>query len=109
MAGSAGIYSQTPRGICCTGSPRLETARSQSVIWEPLCRPASRAKQQASPDNESRALERPHERHQVLLLLVGELGLQHDIEELDGVFEREQPPIVQVGGRVLNAAQNEGL
>src|SRR5260370_607956 len=42
------------------------------------------------------ALQRPHERDQILLLLIGELRLQYEIEELDGVLEREQWAAVQI-------------
>src|SRR5216684_2200248 len=54
-------------------------------------------------------LQRPHECHQVLFLRVGQLRLQHQIEELDGVVERQKAPVVQVGRRVLDAAQRERL
>ena len=45
------------------------------------------------------------ERHQVLLFLLVQLQFQNEVEELDGVFEREQAVVVQVGRRVLDAAR----
>jgi hypothetical protein len=48
-------------------------------------------------------------RHQVLLLLRGQLGAEHEVEELDRVLQREQAPVVQIRRRVLDAAQREGL
>ena len=54
-------------------------------------------------------LEGPHERHQVLLFLGGQLEPQHQVEELDRVLEGQQAAVVQVGRRVLDAAQREGL
>jgi hypothetical protein len=33
-----------------------------------------------------------------VLLLFGELGAEHKIEEFDCIIERQQSPIVQIGG-----------
>jgi len=41
-------------------------------------------------------LKRPQERHKVLLFLVAQPGLKNQVEELYGIFQREQPVIVQV-------------
>src|SRR4029077_10930741 len=54
-------------------------------------------------------LERVEEREQVAFLRVGEAGLEDEVEELDGVVEGQQAAVVQVGGRVLDAAEREGL
>jgi hypothetical protein len=40
--------------------------------------------------------ERLHECNQVLLLLARELQLQHQVEVLDGIVERQQPAVMQV-------------
>ena len=37
------------------------------------------------------------------------MKLLDEIEELDGIFEREASPIVQIGRRVLDAPQREGF
>ena len=46
----------------------------------------------------SRRSQRQHVSDQVLLLVVGELQTQHQVEELDAVRQRQQAAIVQVGG-----------
>src|SRR5512144_1560936 len=48
-------------------------------------------------------------RDDIVLLGGGELGAEDHVEELDRIFEREQPAIVQVGRRVLDAAERERL
>lgn len=55
------------------------------------------------------SLEAQQEGDQVILLLVRELQLEHEVEELDGIVERGQASVVQVGRRVLDAAQRERL
>jgi hypothetical protein len=37
------------------------------------------------------------------------LGPEHEIEELDRIVERQQAPVMQIGRRVLDAAQRERL
>jgi hypothetical protein len=49
------------------------------------------------PGLTARGLQRAHERDEIGLLLFSQLGLEHDVEELDRVVQREQPLIVQVG------------
>src|SRR5260370_8529780 len=56
-----------------------------------------------------RRSEREKERNQIPLLLAGQLGTEHQIEELDRIIERQQAPVVQIGRRILDAAQREGL
>jgi hypothetical protein len=53
-------------------------------------------------------LKGAHERHQVLLLLCGQLVAQDQVEEFDGIIQRQQPLIMQVGRIVLDPAQREG-
>jgi hypothetical protein len=55
------------------------------------------------------ALQSPQEGDQGLLLVVREPGLQHQVEELDGVLEREQPAVVVVGRGVLDPPEREGM
>lgn len=43
------------------------------------------------------ASQAAQERHQVLPLLFGEVCFQDEVVELDGVFQSQQTPIVQVG------------
>ena len=43
-----------------------------------------------------RWLQRPKKRHQVRLLGRSEFRFQHEVEELDRVFQREQSAVVQV-------------
>src|SRR5882672_2415829 len=49
------------------------------------------------------------ERDQIALLLAGQFRAEHQIEELNRVIKRQQAPVVQVGRRILDAAQREGL
>src|SRR5260370_10108358 len=56
-----------------------------------------------------RRSERAKELNQIALLLAGQLGAEHQIEELDRIIERQQTPVVQIGRRILDAAQREGL
>jgi hypothetical protein len=49
----------------------------------------------------------PHERHDILLLLWGELQLQYEIEEFHGIFEREEATVVELGRAVSDSAQRE--
>src|SRR5258707_10562190 len=49
------------------------------------------------------------ERDQIALLLTGQFRAEHQIEELNRIIERQQAPVVQVGRRILDAAQREGL
>src|SRR5713101_9226374 len=53
--------------------------------------------------------ELPQEGDQVALLLSAELDSGDEVEELDGVVERQQPPVVQVGRRILDAPERERL
>ena len=41
-------------------------------------------------------LQRPQERHEILLLRFGEFDFQHEVEELDRVFECKQAVVVQI-------------
>ena len=45
------------------------------------------------------SLQRTHERHEVVLFLLGELRLQDQVEELHRIFQRQQATVVQVGWR----------
>src|SRR6266481_6822010 len=56
-----------------------------------------------------RRSERAKELNQISLLLAGQFGAEHQIEELDRIIERQQAPVVQIGRRILDAAQREGL
>src|ERR1700720_429173 len=56
-----------------------------------------------------RRSERAKELNQIPLLLAGQLGAEHQIEELDRIIERQQAPVMQIGRRILDAAQREGL
>ena len=58
---------------------------------------------------EGRTLKGAQERHQVLLLLCGQLVAQDQIEEFDGIVQRQQTLVMQVGRVVLDPAQGEGL
>ncbi len=54
-------------------------------------------------------LKLTQECNQVFLLVCGQFGFEHEVEKLHRIVERQQAAIVQVGRRVLNAAQAEGL
>src|ERR1700674_7437 len=56
-----------------------------------------------------RRSEGAKERDQVALLLAGQFGAEHQIEELNRIIERQQASVVQVGRRILDTAQREGL
>src|SRR5260221_8735993 len=55
------------------------------------------------------ASESAQEGHQILLLLRRQLCAEDQVEELDGVFQRQKTLIVQVGRVVLGAAQRKGF
>src|SRR5215469_4572827 len=57
----------------------------------------------------SPASEGTQKRDQVLFFLRSELGAKDQIEELDGVFQRQKTRVMQVGRVVLGAAQREGF
>src|ERR1043166_7784273 len=44
-----------------------------------------------------------------VLLRLGQLEAEHQVEELDRIGERQQPPVMQVGRGILDAAQGQGL
>lgn len=52
-----------------------------------------------------RQLQRPEKRDETRFLSRGEFRLQHEIEELHGVFQREQAVVVEIGRRVFDAVQ----
>ena len=54
-------------------------------------------------------LKAEHERDEVIFFLDGQIEVEHQIEEFDGVMQRRQPAIVKVGWRVFDAAQRERL
>ena len=54
-------------------------------------------------------LQLPQERDEVGLLLLGQLQLQDEVEELDGVLQGQAAAVVQVRRAVLDAAQRERL
>src|ERR1700675_2646281 len=56
-----------------------------------------------------RRSEGAKERDQIALLLGGQFRAEHQIEELDRIIERQQATVVQVGRRILDPAQREGL
>ena len=57
----------------------------------------------------SMSLQAPHEGDEVGFLFCVQLRAEHEVEELDGVFERQQAVVVQVRRRVFDAAQRERL
>src|SRR5437588_12895942 len=77
------------------------------IGWHAL---SGRATQNAPPPKTHTVVSKlPQERHQVPLLLRRQLQLQHEVEELDGVLQRQEPAVVQVGRAVLDAAQRGRL
>src|SRR5579871_3084254 len=58
---------------------------------------------------ERAASQLPQERHQVLLLLLRQLQLQHQVEELDGVLQRQAAAVVEVRRAILDATEREAL
>ena len=56
-----------------------------------------------------RELERSHERDQVALGCVFEIELEHPVEELDRILERQEPTVMEIGRRILDSPQREGL
>ena len=45
----------------------------------------------------AKPLQLPHERDELLLLLLGQLRLQDQVEELYRVFQRQKPAVMEVG------------
>ena len=62
----------------------------------------------ASPSPVHR-LQGGHKGHQVVLLWLAELELQHQVKELDRIVERQQAVIVKVRRGILDPTQGEGL
>src|SRR5579872_945205 len=58
------------------------------------------------PQSPSQAAQ---ERHQVGLLYLRQLQLQDEVEELDGVLQRQAAAVVQVGRAVLDPTEREAL
>src|ERR1700724_1644418 len=56
-----------------------------------------------------RRSEGAKERDQIALLLGGQFGAEHQIEELDRIIERQQAPVMQKGRRILDTAQGAAL
>jgi hypothetical protein len=48
-----------------------------------------------------------HEGDQVALLLRGKLESQHKTEELDGVFQRQAPAVMEIRRAVFNSTQGK--
>ena len=67
---------------------------------------SSRATTVSAADQASEGVE---ERQQILLLFFGQFCAEDEVEELDGVVEREKATVVHVRRRVLDPAQREGL
>src|SRR5687768_2372024 len=50
-----------------------------------------------------------HECDDIFLLLRCQFQLEHEVEKLDRIFERQQAPIVQIRRRLLNTTQRKRL
>src|SRR5678810_1368699 len=77
------------------------TDRAASVAWRDCGfarRDAVRARSQL-----------PHERNQILLFLRRQFDLENQVEEFDGIFERQQSAVVQIRWTFLDAAQCKRL
>src|SRR3954447_12423095 len=59
----------------------------------------------SSPDGS----KRQHVGNQVLLFFNRKLEPKNQVEEFDAIGQRQQTTIMQIGGRILNTAQREGL
>src|SRR6202045_2277116 len=80
------------------------------MLWEPRTMPPATAAAGRDRDVEApRRSEGAKERNQIALLLTGQFRAEHQIEELNRIIERQQAPVVQVGRRILDTAQREGL
>ncbi len=49
-------------------------------------------------------LKSSHEFYKILLLLFVQLNLQDQVEELYRIFQRQEPSVVKVGGRIFDAS-----
>ena len=85
---------------------QLSRRRSLVVPASPIARRPLHQHRSATGASGSELL---HEGDEVALLVGRELDADHEVEELDRVLEREQPAVVQVRRRVLDAAQRERL
>src|SRR5688572_2114394 len=96
-----GWVSRPPRDITrCLRVTRPTTSRGRAS-------PSASRPPSTERACERRELQGLEEGHEVLLLRLGQLRLQDQVEERDRVVEREQAPVVQVGRRLLDAAQGE--
>src|SRR3984893_7365046 len=55
------------------------------------------------------SLKRAKELQQVLFFRRRQVGAEDQVEKLDRIVQRQEPPVVQVGWRVLDAAQGKRL
>src|SRR6266849_9119552 len=53
--------------------------------------------------------QRKHVSDEIVLFPLVQLEAEDQVEELDGVGERQQTPVVQIGRRILDAPQGERL
>src|SRR5262245_1951076 len=94
--------------------PKPSSSSSKSSTITTTCRAsrpttASRTNPWRNWDRNVGVSQRLQERHQVLLFWRGQLQPQHQVEKLHAVIQRQQPVVMQVWRRVLDAAQGEGL
>ena len=91
--------------------PRIVRRNAISGQDQPSCECSPLAPQEGHTARRASRLrlQAPQIRHQVALLLVRQLQRQHQVEELDRVLQRQQPAVVMVRRRILDAAERERL
>src|SRR4051812_18879176 len=107
---------------CGAGTPGLEAGVPDGVnAGLPVCAIAGRTmasnNSEAAVNSRSMGLllegllasQRQHVDDQRILLFLGQLEAEHQVEEFDSVGERQQAAVVEVRRRLLDAAQCQGL
>src|SRR5690606_23926291 len=78
-----------------------------AISGKPGC--AGRMGPPQRPGSPHTSLQNTQEGDEIRLLLLAQFQLQHQVEELNRVFQRQQAPVVEVRRAVLDAAQRKRL
>src|SRR5215218_5681776 len=103
----SGVPGAMPAGLptCAETGSVSRTAKPERVARSRMASSVFRT-WAFTPDDGTGALSQgEHVRHQGILLLLRQLHAQHEVEELDGISERHEATVMQVGWRILDTAQ----
>src|SRR5215211_4104743 len=105
-AGTPGLEAGVPDGVnaglpVCAIAGRMRASDSSEV--------AINSRSMGLLLEEWLASQRQHVGDQRVLLFLGQLEAEHQVEEFDSVGEGQQAAVVEVRRRILDAAQRQGL